>query len=93
MKEEKNIIEAISETIANAIGDENFSLPLVAWQTNNLQSDEINAAYIEEIKAYQASPTAPCNKTTALKLLKRYPDTFASFGKVNEVFGNFKRKV
>ena len=28
-----------------------------------------------------------------MKILKRYPDTFASFGKVNEVFGNFKRKV
>ena len=28
-----------------------------------------------------------------MKILKRYPDTFASFGKVNEVFGNFKRRV
>ena len=28
-----------------------------------------------------------------MKILKRYPDTFASFEKVNEVFGNFKRKV
>ena len=72
MQEEKNIIEAISETIANAIGDENFALPLAAWQASNSQSGEINAAYIEEIKAYQASPTAPCNKTTALKLLKRF---------------------
>ncbi len=27
-----------------------------------------------------------------MKILKRYPDTFASFEKVNEVFGNFKRK-
>jgi hypothetical protein len=72
LKEEKNIIEAISETIANAVGDENFALPLAAWQTSNSQSGEINAAYIEEIKAYQASPTAPCNKTTALKLLKRF---------------------
>ena len=72
MKEEKNIIEAISDTIANAVGDENFALPLTAWQASNSQSGEINAAYIEEIKAYQASPTAPCNKTTALKLLKRF---------------------
>ena len=72
MKEEKNIIEAISETVANAIGDENLVLPLVAWQPSNSQSGEINAAYIEEIKAYQASPVAPCNKTTALKLLKRF---------------------
>ena len=72
MKEEKNIVEAISETIANAVGDENFTLPLAAWQTNGSQSGEINAAYIEEIKAYQASPTSPCNKATALKLLKRF---------------------
>jgi uncharacterized membrane-anchored protein YitT (DUF2179 family) len=28
-----------------------------------------------------------------MKMLKKYPDTFASFEKVNEVFGNFKRKV
>ena len=28
-----------------------------------------------------------------MKLLKRYPNTFASFERVNEVFGNFKRRV
>ena len=28
-----------------------------------------------------------------IKIIKRYPDSFASFEKVNEVFGNFKRKV
>jgi len=28
-----------------------------------------------------------------MKLIKKYPDTFAGFEKVNEVFGNFKRKV
>ncbi len=28
-----------------------------------------------------------------MKIIKNYPDTFASFEKVNEVFGNFKRKV
>lgn len=28
-----------------------------------------------------------------MKILKSYPDTFASFEKVNEVFGNFKRKA
>ena len=28
-----------------------------------------------------------------MKILKKHPDTFASFEKVNEVFGNFKRKV
>ncbi len=28
-----------------------------------------------------------------MKILRRHPDTFASFEKVSEVFGNFKRKV
>lgn len=28
-----------------------------------------------------------------MKILKDRPDTFACFQKVNEVFGNFKRKV
>ena len=28
-----------------------------------------------------------------MRILKAYPDTFASFSKVNEVFGNFKRRV
>ena len=28
-----------------------------------------------------------------MKIIKSYPDTFASFEKVNEVFGNFKSKV
>ena len=27
-----------------------------------------------------------------MRILKKYPDTFASFEKVNEVFGNFRRK-
>lgn len=28
-----------------------------------------------------------------MKIIKKYPDSFASFEKVNEVFGNFKRNV
>lgn len=28
-----------------------------------------------------------------IKVIKKYPDTFASFEKINEVFGNFKRRV
>ena len=28
-----------------------------------------------------------------MKIIKRFPGTFASFAKVNEVFGNFKRRV
>ena len=28
-----------------------------------------------------------------MKIIKSHPDAFASFEKVNEVFGNFKRKV
>ena len=72
MKEEKNIVEATFETIANAICDEDFALPLAAWQTSSSRSNDINVAYIEEIKAYHASPTPSCNKPTALKLLKRF---------------------
>jgi uncharacterized membrane-anchored protein YitT (DUF2179 family) len=34
-----------------------------------------------------------CQIGEMMKILKSYPDTFASFEKVNEVFGNFKRKV
>ena len=28
-----------------------------------------------------------------MRIIKKYPDTFASFERVNEVFGNFKRRV
>lgn len=28
-----------------------------------------------------------------MKILKKHPETFASFEKTNEVFGNFKRKA
>jgi uncharacterized membrane-anchored protein YitT (DUF2179 family) len=28
-----------------------------------------------------------------MRIIKNHPDTFASFEKVNEVFGNFKRKI
>ncbi len=72
MKEEKSVIGAISEAIANAIGDESFTLPLAAWQTSSPASEEINASYSAEIKAYKEAPTSPCNKATALKLLKRF---------------------
>ena len=72
LKEEKSLVESISETIANAIGGENFVLPLAALQTSSSQSNEINTAYTKEIKEYQTSPVAPCDKAIALKLLKRF---------------------
>ncbi len=28
-----------------------------------------------------------------MRIIKRYPDTFAGFARVNEVFGNFKRNA
>jgi len=28
-----------------------------------------------------------------MRIIQSYPDTFATFEKVNEVFGNFKRNV
>ncbi len=70
-KENKSAVEAVSEIIANAVGDDNFVLPLAAWQTQNPSSDEINATYCKEIDAYRASPVGPCDKTTSLKKLKR----------------------
>lgn len=72
MKEEKSVIEAISETLANAIGDESFALPLAAYQTSSPTSERINTAYSEEIETYKENRTPPCNKVTALKLLKRF---------------------
>ena len=65
-------MEAIAQTITNAINNDPFVLPLAAWQTKASRSDGINAAYSEEIQAYQASPIAPCDKGTSLKLLKRF---------------------
>lgn len=71
-KQIESVVGAISETIANAIGDENFTLPLAAWQTCSPASEKINASYSEEIKTYEENRTPPCNKSTALKLLKRF---------------------
>lgn len=71
MKED-NVIETILETVANAIGDDNFSLPLAALQRSTPTSEEINTTYSKEIEAYNASPVSPCDKATALKLLKRF---------------------
>ena len=68
----KSVIEAISQILSNAIGDEKFTLPLAAWQTNFPASDDINEEYSKEIKTYKETPTPPCNKATALKLLKRF---------------------
>ena len=71
-KQNKSVIEAISEAIANATGNENFTLPLDSWKKIVPPSDEINAAYVEEVEKYKSNPVAPCNKDTALKLLKRF---------------------
>ncbi|MBQ7365089.1 MAG: hypothetical protein IJW46_05785 [Clostridia bacterium] len=72
MKEEKSIIEAMSETLADAIGDDDFSLPLAAWQASASASEAINMAYREEIKRYRENPVPVCNKAAAQKLLKRF---------------------
>lgn len=71
-KQNKSVIEAIAETIANAVGDEGFTLPLAALQTSSPISVEMNASYVEEVKKYKDTPVAPCNKSTSLKLLKRF---------------------
>lgn len=71
-KQNKSIIGAISKTVANAVGDESFTLPLAAWQTSSPVSEKINTAYSEEIRVYKEAPASPCNKAAALKLLKRF---------------------
>ncbi len=71
-EEQKNITEAIAETISRAVGDETFLLPLAAWQTTGSQSEEINRSYAEEIQNYHLSPVTACQKEAALKLLRRF---------------------
>lgn len=70
-----NIVKTIIENIANAARDDNFDLPLAAFQTSSSRSEEVNAAYATEIEAYKTCPAAPCNKATSLKLLKRFGRT------------------
>lgn len=70
--ETKSGMEAILDTIAQAVVDEKYILPLAAWQTKSPISDEINTAYAEEIKEYMETPVAPCDNVTSLKLLKRF---------------------
>lgn len=72
-QEQKNIVEAIAETISNAVGNgEEFVAPLATWQTKAPASKEINAAYSGEIKEYLKAPVPVCNKAASLKLLKRF---------------------
>ena len=51
MAEEKNVIAAVAETLANAVQDADFVLPLAFMQAGSPQSDEINAAYAEEYRS------------------------------------------
>lgn len=73
-KENKTVFETVTQTIKNAIGDETETvLPPADVMRGGVPSSEvINGAYTEEIKAYTASPTAPCDKKKALKLLKSF---------------------
>lgn len=75
MPAEKTVIEAIAEVIANAAGDDDFELPLAALQASSSNSEEVNAAYVEEVASYKKAPVAPCNKATSIKLLKRFGRT------------------
>lgn len=71
-KEANSVMKAISDTIAQAVGDEDFALPLAAWQTTALRSDETNVKYAKEAEDYQRAPVAPCSRSTSLKLLRRF---------------------
>lgn len=49
----KKVIKEISNKISQASKEEDFMLPLIAWQTKTPDSMEINAAYDQEIEEYQ----------------------------------------
>lgn len=68
----QDIASTIAETVENTAKDTPFCLPLAAWQTTSPASAEINAAYRAEIDAYKRAPAAPCDKTTANKLLCKF---------------------
>lgn len=68
----KKVIKEISNKISQASKEEDFMLPLIAWQTKTPVSKEINAAYDQEIEEYQKKPTIACDKETSLKLLKKF---------------------
>ena len=73
MDNQKNsVVEKIAETISYAIGDETVALPLAFCGGESSRSDEINAKYVLEIEEYQNAPTPACNKSDALKLLKKF---------------------
>jgi len=68
----QDIASAIADTVEKNAKDTPFCLPLAAWQTTSPASAEINAAYRAEIDAYKRAPAAPCDKTTASKLLRKF---------------------
>ena len=70
MKEEKNVVESIAETIKNAV-DDKFVLPLSSLQTSSPKSEEINNLFVKEVNAYKSAPPSPCSKANSMKLLKR----------------------
>lgn len=69
---EKNIVQAIADVLSQAVGGEEIVVPPSVWQDKISVSEEINAAYVEEIEAYKEAPVPACDKVTALKLLKRF---------------------
>ena len=85
--DENSIIKAISDTIANAVREDEFSLPLAAWQASDKRSDEINIQYVKEVQDYMEDPVPACDLKRSLKLLKRFErKSFGDFwgGSVSE---------
>ncbi len=72
MSEDKNITAAIADAVSHAAEDENFVLPLAYFQAKSSVSDEINAAYEEELGRYKQAPVPPCDRKNAHKLLRRF---------------------
>ena len=71
-EDKKNIVQAIADVLSLAVGGESLEVSPSTWQDKIPVSEEINAAYVEEIEAYKEAPVPACDKATALKLLKKF---------------------
>ena len=69
----------------------------------SFELEELEPEFIDELADFLSELTVPDDSIDwnfdilplddMMKILKSHPGTFASFQKVNEVFGNFQKKV
>lgn len=75
-----SVIESVYDTVSQAVEEQGFSLPLAVWQTDSHISDFAHHAYSLEVNEYLEKTETPCDKETALKLLKKFArKTFHDF--------------